>query len=173
MARKNAIIQDLSPRDDANILHLSVDEEGEIVINISADLNDDIRAHGLRHGLKQRISDGAAKQGATPGEKFACMWAIADMLLDGDWSKRVNGTGAVAGIIYRAYEQWALAQFAAKNQEISVELIRETYDDKSRSDQLKLRDVPAIAAIIAELKLASGVVSASINPDSLLDELGL
>ncbi len=174
MARKNAIIQDKSPRDNANILHLEVADCGEILIDIAADLNDDTRSRALRHGLKQRISDGAAMgAGATPSEKFNAMQAIADMLLDGDWTKRGDGTGAVAGIIYRAYERWVLAKFAAKGAEIDPAKIRETYDAKSRSEQLKLREVDEIAEIIAEIKAGQGTSAAAPDADDLLAELGL
>lgn len=177
MARKNSIISfDLA--DD--IATFTVTDAGDIVLNLAA-LSDDIRREAMVHGLRQKVSDAAAipkaDLPADPVEaaktKFAAMQAVAARLIAGEWSGRSgDGAGPVAGIIYRAYEEFALTSAAAKKATITVEQIRAAYDAKTRSEQLALRGVPAIAAIMDRIRAEKGT-SSTVDADSLLADLGI
>lgn len=177
MARKNAIIAcDI----DGDTLTFTVNDAGEFTLNASS-LSDDIRREALIHGLRQKISDGAAiprdQLPDDPAEaakmKFAAMAEIVDRLRNGDWSaRRGDGSAPVAGIIYRAFEEWVLARAAEKGATLSPEQVRASYDARDRAAQLALRNVPAIADIIARMKAEKGGAS-SVDADAILADLGI
>lgn len=177
MARKNAIIAcDIV----GNTLMFTVNGAGEFNLDTSA-LTDDIRWEALLHGLRQKVSDGAAiprdqlpdDAGEAAAMKLAAMQEIANRLLAGDWSaRRGDGSAPVAGIIYRAFEEWAMARAAEKGATISAEQVRASYDARDRAAQLALRNVPAIADIIARMKAERGGAS-TIDADAILADLGI
>ena len=177
MARKNSII---SSAYEGDTLTFTVEGAGEFSVNIS-ELSDDIRNEALVHGLRQKVSDGAAipkdQLPENPVEaarlKFAAMSDIADRLRNGEWSARWgDGSAPVAGIIYRAFEEWALARAAEKGATLTPEQVRASYDAKDRSAQLALRNVPAIADIIARMKAERGG-AANVDADAILADLGI
>lgn len=177
MARKNSII---SVSFDNGLLTFAVDGAGEFSLRPS-DLSDDIRDEAIVHGLRQKISDGAAiprdQLPNNPVEaarlKFSAMAEIADRLRNGEWSaRRGDGSAPVAGIIYRAFEEWALARAAEKGATLSPEQVRASYDARDRAAQLALRNVPAIADIIARMKAEKGGAS-SVDADAILADLGI
>jgi len=180
MARKNSII---SASVDGNTLSIAVTDAGTITLDVSA-LSEEIRNRAMVHGLLQKVSDAAAiSKSELPDNptdaakvKFEAMSAVASRLIEGEWSKRSgDGTGPVAGIIYRAFEEWVNGQFTAAKKPIpTAEATRAKYDAMDRPAQLALRNVPAIAAIIERMKSERGP-KASTQPDvdSLLGELGL
>jgi len=173
MARKNSIVS-VSVSDN-DTLTFAVVDCGEFSI-IPGQLAETIRNRALIHGIVQKISDAAAMgKDATPSDKFAAMKSVADRLAEGEWSKRTGeGTGAVAGIIYRAFREFAEASAkAAKKPVPTDEAIRAVYDAKSRADQLALRTVPAIATIIERMKSEKGSTGTSVDVDALLGDLGL
>ena len=144
----------------------------------------EIREIALFHGFKQKISDAAAIPRAElpddPAEtaliKFEAMKSVAERLMAGDWSKRSgDGSGPVAGLIYRAFEEWVTDMATKKKTAApSAEAIRAVYDAKTRAEHLALRSVPAIAKIIERLKSERGASAVStVDTSSLLSELGL
>lgn len=180
MAKKSII--NVTRTDDGNIT-FAVDGAGEFSIN-PATLSDAIREAALIHGIVQKISDGAAipkadlPDDATEAAKakFTAMSAIRDRLVDGEWRKaRGDGSAPVAGIIFRAFSEWATGMAAkAKKPAPSPEKLRATYDAKSRAEQLALRNVPEIAAIIERMKAERGEGAAKgVDASALLGELGL
>ncbi len=175
MARKNAIVS-IERNEETGELRFAVAGEGEFSLN-PASLSDAIRNRALLHGIVQKISDAAAMgKGATPGDKFAAMKSVADRLADGEWSKRNGeGGGAVAGLIYRAFREFI--ENRAKSAEKPVpaeEAIRAKYDSMNRSEQLALRNVEEIAAIIERLKSERGAAkSEAVDVDGLLGDFGL
>ena len=177
MARKNSIISSVYEGDR---LTFTVEGAGEFSLYVS-ELSDDIRQEALVHGLRQKVSDGAAipkdQLPENPVEaarlKFSVMSDIADRLRNGEWSaRRGDGSAPVAGIIYRAFEEWALARAAEKGATLTPEQIRASYDARDRAAQLALRNVPAIADIIARMKAERGGAS-SVDADAILADLGL
>lgn len=177
MARKNSVV---SSGWDSGILAFEIvggnADSSTAVIEIHADkLTDDIREHAMFHGLTQKISDAAALgKDATPSDKYAAMKAVADRLLDGEWKQsRGEGAGPVAGVIYRAFSQWVMDMAKAKKVAApSPDAVRAVYDSKTRAEQLALRNVPAIAAIIETIKAAKTPAKA-LDTDELLAGLGL
>lgn len=174
MARKNSIIS-VTVSDTGTIL-FSVAGAGEFSIDRNA-LPAEIADRAVVHGVVQKVSDAAAfpkSANATPADKLAAMQSVADRLMDGEWSKRSgDGTGPVAGVIYRAFEEWAFEMaLKAKKPLPSSEAVRAVYDAKTRAEQLALRNVPAIAAIIERIKSERGT-RVEVNTDDLLGELGL
>lgn len=177
MARKNSII---SCAVEDETLSFAVDGAGEFSLTLS-ELSDDIRREALVHGLRQKISDGAAiprdqlpdNAGEAAKMKFEAMSEIAERLRNGEWSaRRGDGSAPVAGIIYRAFEEWAMARAAEKGAEITPEQVRASYDARDRAAQLALRNVPAIADIIARMKAERGGAS-TIDADAILADLGI
>jgi hypothetical protein len=182
MARKNALI---TVALDGSALTFAVGSAGSFTID-TASLNDDIRNRALAHGIVQKVSDAAAMpksefKGKSADEiaamKFNAMKAVADRLTgdDADWSKRSgDGSGPVAGIIYRAFEQWVLDTAKAKKVKTppTSEAIRAKYDAMDRAGQLALRNVPEIATIMERLRAERGP-KANVDTTALLGELGL
>lgn len=179
MPRKNALIT-VEPTD--NGLVFTVGSAGSFTLNPTA-LGEDIRSRAMLHGLVQKVSDAAAiakselsgdaeKDAAT---KLAAMQSVAERLANGEWSKRSgDGSGPVAGIIYRAFEEWALAMAAkGKKEAPTAEKLRSVYDAKSRAEQLALRNVPAIAKIIERMKSERGTKGETVDTAGLLGELGI
>ena len=166
-----------------NVLTLSVAGVGSIDVAIR-DLSDDIVSRALVHGLTQKISDAAAMPKADlpddPTEaaktKFEAMKAVADRISgpDGEWTKRNgDGSGPVAGIIYRAFEQWAMERAKKAKKSITPEEIRAVYDAKDRAGQLALKTVPEIAAIMERIKAERGPAKSAVDADALMGELGI
>ena len=179
MAKKSLIETSIKTNNAGCII--AVDGAGQIDINV-ADLSADVASRALIHGLIQKISDAAAiKKDELTGNpttdaatKFAAMQAVANRLLDGDWSARSgDGSGPVSGVIYLAFERWALAKAAKAKKAMTPAEVRAIYDGKDRSGQLALRNVPEIATIIEEIKAERGAAKTPVNVDNLLWELGL
>jgi hypothetical protein len=171
MARKNAIV---SVAIDSSVITFTVAEVGDIVIDVTK-LAEEITERATYHGLVQKISDAAALgKDATPSDKFAAMKSVADRLIDGEWKQsRGEGAGPVAGIIFRAFSQWVADRAKlAKKPMPAVEAIRAVYDGKTRAEQLALRNVAEIAAIIETLKAAK-TPKQGVDTDALLGDLGL
>lgn len=177
MARKNSII---SSSFENGTLRIAVVGAGEINLTI-ADMPETILQAAVVHGLTQKISDAAAiskdelsgDAATDAATKFAAMSAVADRLRTGDWSKRSgDGSGPVAGIIYRAFEEWAMAKAKSAKATITAEKCRAVYDAKTRAEQLALRNQPEIAAIIEQMKAERGP-SATVDGSALLAELGI
>lgn len=178
MAKKNALI---SVSNENGTLTFNVGEAGSFTVD-TASLPAEITARAMLHGLVQKISDAAAiakseltgnakKDAAT---KLAAMTAVRDRLVAGDWSKRNgDGSGPVAGLIFRAFEQWVTDRAtAAKKPVPDSDKLREVYDAKTRAEQLALRNVPEIAVIIDRMKSERGA-TVNVDTDGLLGELGL
>lgn len=179
MPRKNALIT------------VEAGESGALTFTVGsasftidpATFAEEIRNRAMAHGFVQKISDAAAiakseltgdaaKDAAT---KFEAMRSVAERLESGEWSKRSgDGSGPVAGIIYRAFEEWALAMAAkGKKDAPTAEKLRSVYDAKSRAEQLALRNVPAIAKIIDRIKSERGTTGEAVDTSALLAELGV
>lgn len=180
MAKKNSII---AVAHDNNVLSFTVADAGTITLDL-AKLADEIRDRAMLHGLVQKVSDAAAipkvdlPTDATEAAKakYEAMQAVAERLLAGEWSKRSgDGTGPVAGVIFRAFAEFVANAAAAKKRPVPSETeIRAVYDAKDRAGQLALRNVPEIATIIERMKSERGANAAkSVDVDGLLGELGI
>jgi hypothetical protein len=183
---KNSLIRSTV---DGDVLTLTVGNEasgpiGEIVINRDS-LTDEIIAAALFHGLTQKVSDAAAiSRDELSGNakddaklKFSEMLKVAERLTgpDGEWSARKgDGSGPVSGLIFRAFEEWATDMAAKRKKPVpSTDALRAVYDAKTRAEQLALRNVPEIAAIIDRIKAEKGSKGSTVDTGSLLGELGL
>ena len=181
MARKNALISDNVTENGA--LAFNVGEAGGFEFN-PAEVAEEIRNRATVHGFVQKLSDAAAlPKSELTGDakkdaetKLAAMLAVRDRLVAGEWSKRSgDGSGPVAGIIYRAFEEW-VGDMARKSKKDAPDAttIRAKYDAMDRSAQLALRNVPAIAKIIDRIKSERGASNAAqVDTGELLGELGL
>ena len=163
------------------VLTFTVDGAGTFSVPM-ATLSDDIRDRALVHGLVQKISDAAAiSKSELPADateaanvKMSAMQSVAERIVDGDWSKRSgDGTGPVAGIIYRAFEEWALALAAKGKKTVTSAAIRAVYDAKDRAEQLALRNVPEISTIIERMKSERGTGATAVDTAALLADLGI
>jgi hypothetical protein len=175
MARKNAIVSVQSDFDmSVNSGLVSFVVDGLEPINLTVgDLPDAVTSRALFHGIIQKVSDAAALgKDATPADKHAAMQSVVDRLVSGDWNKR-SGDGsdsAPAGIIFRAFYQFAMDRAAkAKKPVPAEEAVRALYDSKTRSEQLAIRNIPEVKAIMETMRTAK---ASSVDVDSLLAELG-
>ena len=168
-----------------NVLTLMVGRAGAISLNLDT-LSPAISRRAMVHGLVQKISDAAAipkdelpfGDAAIAAVKLAAMQKVADRLAaatSGDeWNaKSGDGSGAVAGVIFRAYAEFIKTMAAKREKPVpSDDDIRAAYDAKSRADQLALRNIPEIATIIVRMKAEAGK-SVAVDGDALLADLGL
>lgn len=178
MAKKSIISTEV----EGTAISFNVEGAGSFFIDYT-NLTEELRTRALVHGIVQKISDAAAMPKADlPSDpieaaktKLEAMQSVADRLIAGDWSKRNGeGGGPVAGVIFRAFAEWVEARAkAAKKPAPTAEAIRAVYDAKTKSEQLALRSVPEIAAIIERIKSERGGAAVKVDADSLLDELGL
>lgn len=177
MARKNSVISTVIESSTIAITVAGGGDNGAdatISVDVSK-LDSEIAERAMYHGLVQKISDAAALgKGATPSDKYNAMLAVAERLISGEWKQsRGEGAGPVAGVIFRAFAQWAMDMAKAKKVDApSAETLRKVYDSKPRAEQLALRNVPAIAAIIETLKAAKAPAK-TVDTDALLGDLGL
>ena len=179
MSKKTSLI---AASFENNVLSIAVADIGTINLPLS-ELTTELTERALVHGLTQKISDAAAiAKSDLPTEplgaarmKSEAMSAVAQRLIDGDWSKRSgDGSAPVAGIIYRAFAEFVANAAKAKKQPAPLDAaIRALYDKRTRAEQLALRNVPAIATIIERMKSERGTTAQTVDTDSLLGELGL
>lgn len=181
MARKNALI---SVAYDNGVLTFTVGNAGSFGIDTNA-LAADISEKARIHGLVQKVSDAAAMpksefKGKSADEiatmKFNAMKSVRDNLTGDDpqWSKRRgDGTGPVAGIIYRAYEEFVLDRAKAKKAKVTAEQIRAQYDGLDRAGQLALRNIPEVATIMERLRAERGTKASDVDTSALLADLGI
>lgn len=173
MARKNAIVSvETCYENDAMGATFYVEGLAPLILDVAA-LNTDVTRRALIHGLVQKVSDAAALgKDATPADKHAAMQSVIERLNAGDWNKR-SGDGsdsAPAGIIFRAFYQFAMDRAAkAKKPVPAEEAVRALYDSKTRSEQLAIRNIPEVKAIMETMRTAK---ASSVDVDSLLAELG-
>lgn len=180
MPRKNALIA--ITVGENNALTFTVGDAGSFTLAVE-ELVPDIRHRAELHGLVQKVSDAAAivkseltgnakKDAAT---KFAAMQSVANRLAEGEWSKRSgDGSGPVAGIIFRAFEEFVANTAKAKKVDApTAEKVRAVYDAKSRAEQLALRNVPEIAVIIERIKSERGSKGEAVDTSALLADLGI
>lgn len=166
---------------DGLMATFTIGTAGSFTVDASA-LNDDVKTAALLHGLKQKISDAAAipadeltgNAETDARTKFDAMKTVADNLGNGEWSQRSSdGSGPIAGLIYRAFEEYTLARFKkAKKDAPTTEAIRAVYDRLDRAGQLALKKVPEIGSIMDRIRAEKGP-AASVDTDALLSDLGL
>jgi hypothetical protein len=134
-------------------------------------LTSDVQAQATMHGLRQKLNDAAAisrnpdtGRSATVDDKYNAVREVYDRLLSGQWNKsRDGGTGSGAGgLLFRAL----CKMYADK----TPEQIRTFLEKKDAKQQAALRAVPAIVAIIDELRAAQAK-SGGTDADAMLSEL--
>lgn len=180
MAKKNSII---AAAFADNIITITVTDAGEISLPL-ASLTDELKTRAMVHGLIQKISDAAAiAKSELPADpiaaakvKFSAMSAVAERLREGDWSKRSGeGSGPVAGIIYRAFAEWlADVQKSSKKPPLSDDETRAKYVAAVErcGSHKAVGNLAPVAVIVERLKSERGPV-ATVDTDSLLADLGL
>ena len=126
-------------------------------LSLSANqLTEEIRNAALMHGLKQKLVDAAAisrnpdtGRSATTEDKYNAVREVYDRLLSGQWNKQREGGagGASGGLLFRALSRLYVAK--------TPEQIRAFLEAKSDAEKATLRKLPAVAAIIEQLKAES------------------
>ena len=184
MARKNSIISVAIENTVIAITVAKAVDGNDATITIdTAKLDSEITERAMLHGLVQKVSDAAAlskdetagmSESQIASTKYNAMLAVADRLIAGEWKQsRGEGSGPVTGVIYRAFSQWVADSAKKKKLPAPTEdVIRAVYDKKTRAEQLELRKVPEIAAIIEKLKAAK-TPAKKVDTDKLLAGLGL
>lgn len=133
------------------------------------DLNADIVAHAVLHGLKQKLVDAAAisrdpitGKTADINTKYNSVKDVFDRITGEhpEWNKRAGGSGVSGGLLFRA-----LCRLYDRK---SPETIKEFLDGQTKKAQAALRANPKIAAIIDEIRAEGGP---EIDTDELLNEL--
>lgn len=157
---------------NSGYVHLAFDNGKTLTIS-TTDINRDIAAQALLHGLKQKLVDAAAisrnpdtGQSATIDDKYNAVREVYDRLLSGQWNKgRADGSTGTGGYLFRAL----CILYATK----TPEAIREFLSKKSKVEQTALRATSKIKAIIDDLKLADAENGEDdgLDTDAMLDEL--
>jgi len=138
-----------------NTLTLAFDN-GKILTMRDTDLSESVREMALMHGLKQKLVDAAAisrnpdtGRSATTEDKYNAVREVYDRLLSGQWNKQREGGagGNSGGLLFRALSRL----YAAK----TPEQIRAFLEAKSDAEKATLRKLPAVAAIIEQLRAES------------------
>lgn len=138
-----------------NTLTLTFDN-GKILTVRDTDLSESVRELALMHGLKQKLVDAAAisrnpdtGRSATTEDKYNAVREVYDRLLSGQWNKQREGGsgGNSGGLLFRALTRI----YPTK----TPEQIRAFLEGKSDAEKATLRKLPAIAAIIEQLKAES------------------
>lgn len=137
------------------ILGMAFDNGQTLSLSVGQ-LTEEIRNAALMHGLKQKLVDAAAisrnpdtGRSATTEDKYNAVREVYDRLLSGQWNKQREGGsgGASGGLLFRALSRL----YSAK----TPEQIREFLEGKTDAEKATLRKLPAIAAIIEQLKAES------------------
>lgn len=154
------------------LLNLDFANGRTLQVNTNA-LSNEIRAHAMLHGLKQKLVDAAAisrntetGRAATIEDKYQAVKTVFDRITspDGTWNAvREGGAGATGGLLLRALCRMY------EGKKTRDELI-EYLSTKTAEQKTALRKNPKIAAIIEELREASAKES-DIDADELLNEL--
>ena len=152
--------------DNATVTFTFGDESRVIAV---ADYTDAIRARLLAHGIVQKIGDAKtqAGKGATDAERWACLNACADMVAEGDWTRRGDGEGSgpVAGIRYLAYVEYMTGLAKSANVDLPApDVLRAKYDAKLEAG-VKLHTIPEVATIINRLRDERAAKSGKPAPD--------
>lgn len=143
-------------------------DNGQTLSLSAGQLTEEIRNAALMHGLKQKLVDAAAisrnpdtGRSATTEDKYSAVREVYDRLLSGQWNKQREGGsgGNSGGLLFRALSRL----YAAK----TPEQIREFLEAKSDAEKATLRKLPAVAAIIEQLK-AESVKTDGIDGAALL-----
>lgn len=152
-----------------------------LTVNV-ADYSPAIAARLTCHGIVQKIGD--SKTGAkrddynSVAEWHAAQWAqlnaTAEMVANGDWSKRGDGeaTGNVAGIRFTAYSN-VMARISAERGATppTSERLRELFDARVAAKQYPWNN-EQVSAEIERIKLARASASGkSVDVDALFAEL--
>lgn len=175
-SKKKRVIR-VTISDDNSRMLFEVGAAGEFSLALS-DLPADILAFAACHGLKQKISDGAAipvddnGNPATDATKLAAMLAIVENLRAGDWSKRGEGTGEgkVPGVIFRALLAYATERAGGNFSPDDAAALRAKYDAYDMAGKRKVAAIPRVAEIMAEIKAAS---AKPVAVDAMLADLGI
>lgn len=131
-------------------------DNGEVLTIGQRQLTPEVEQSALMHGLKQKLVDAAAisrnpdtGRSATTEDKYNAVREVYDRLLAGQWNKqREGGTGAGSGgLLFRAL----VRLYPTK----TPEQIRAFLEAKSDAEKATLRKLPAVAAIIEQLKAES------------------
>jgi hypothetical protein len=156
---------------DNGRLTITVDGFAPIVID-PAEMPDNLNAYAALHGYKQKLVDAAAIERdpdtgrpATPAHKYAAIMAVHDhMVSTGEWNRTGGGDGSGSdGLLVRALVEY-LGQ--------SVETVRATVAAWDKRTQAAMRGDPAVAPIIARLRMARDATKAKgIDTAGLLASL--
>lgn len=142
-------------------------DNGKTLKITEAQLEHDMRAAAMIHGLKQKLVDAAAisrntdtGRAASTDDKFAAVKEVYDRLLAGQWNKGREGGGGSGngGLLYRAL----IRLYPAK----TSDQIRTYLDGLDDKQQAALRKNPKVAAVIADIRAESAKGGA--DTDTLL-----
>lgn len=144
--------------------------DGEKLSVLVDDLNPQMRAYCMVHGLKQKLIDAAAisrdaKTGktATVATKWAAVYEVYQRLIDGAWfaDREGGGTGSLL-----------FAALCRMQPEKSAEAIQTWLAAKDDKQKKALEGNPKVAAIIAEIRTERAKATAGdVDSDALLAEL--
>ncbi len=157
--------------DDNEDLRVTFKDGRAIAFNIRQ-LNEEMKAHALMHGIKQKLIDAAAigrnpdtGRTADLNDKFDAISEVYERITrkeNPQWNKvREGGASNLGGLLLRAL----IRQYAGRK---TPEQLKEWLSTKSPEQQSALRASPAIAEIIAELRKEKADPTVG---DALLNEL--
>lgn len=119
---------------------------GECLVASLRELDNAIVERLAMHGLEQKLRDSYA--GAEPEEAYGLAAKVWDRLLAGHWATPRSAGGSKGDILLRAMVELA----RRSGRPVDEARLRQKLESLSRSDRAKLRAMPQVAAIIAELR---------------------
>ena len=132
-------------------------------------LDKDVLAYAIFHGLKQKVADAAASS-AEPMDKFAAIeQMVAHLNAGGAWNTRSAGDGSGAGaggLVLRAIA--AIQGLSVDEMSERIDRLAERKQMTRRALLMKLAKQPDVQAKMAELRPAP---KGAPDADGLLDEL--
>lgn len=145
--------------------------DGRIVSLQVGDLQPHIIADALMHGLKQKLVDAAAiprnletGHSATLSDKYNAVKEVADRLVAGSWNKAAgDGSTGSGGLLLRAL-------FRHYKEEKPMPVLIAYLEKKTDKEKAAMRKIPAIAAIIEQIK-AESTDTKGVDAENLLEEL--
>lgn len=121
-----------------------------------AKLSEDLRIQGMLHGFKQKVSDAAAKSGASWKEKADAMQAVVDAFNDGQFNRQRAAGGAHS----------LLAQVLSTKREQPLDVVK-TYLSGLTPSQVRALEVH----FADEINALRRATVETVDVDALLDGL--
>jgi hypothetical protein len=145
---ERAKVLDKSTNDARTEVTIKFLESGEILNVKVGELNTDMQARLICHGLEQKLGDAAA--GKSGDEAFEAVMAVYERLIAGDWAKAREAAGPRPSMVAQAVINAKVA--AGQTVDEKATLAKYTGADSAEARKMALAN-PAVRAAYEALRL--------------------